>query len=196
MSSYNKATLYEQRMRPWAIASFHMATLTVWQIYMYIAIQWNLWIYITDTFVFWPFFPLLRGCPLSEVKSSYIKTIVKVSIWYIEACLFGGYFYCVPYSECPLSEVPLYICLYIFYIYQYSMGKWTTISRRSQFSINIDYNHTSAIKLWIKPAKIELNWFKLIWCGSTPCTVWTRVSVVSVVVDRLVEVVIEGGSYN
>ena len=34
----------------------------------------------------------------------------KVSIWYIETCpLFGGYFYCVPYSECPLSsEIPLY----------------------------------------------------------------------------------------
>ncbi len=29
--------------------------------------------------VFWPFCPLLRGCPLSEVKS----VLRKVSIWYI-----------------------------------------------------------------------------------------------------------------
>ncbi len=44
--------------------------------------------------VFWPFCPLLRGCPLSEVRNYR-----KVSIWYTEPCpLFGGYFYCVPYS--------------------------------------------------------------------------------------------------
>ncbi len=44
--------------------------------------------------VFWPFCPLLRGCPLLEVNN--ILDYRKVSIWYIEPCpLFRGYFYCV-----------------------------------------------------------------------------------------------------
>ena len=68
-------------------------------------IQWNL--RITDTFGTHCFLTILSFIERSEVKST--RTLGKSPFgWYIETCpLFGDYFYCVPYSECPLSEVPL-----------------------------------------------------------------------------------------